>query len=307
MPSLVAHHHFAVMVEQAAEPDLAFADAQSPLTYRWGAQGPDILFYHNAPFGSRTALLGRQMHNEKIAECFTGLTQTAAQMKSVSALSYILGFCTHYCLDRRLHPFIENIIQTRMQTEAFAEYDKDARHRLCEADLDAAVIEQYISSEQSSFEAYRLLDPLSPAARLIGKLLTEAGQNVYQIGTSPSRVESAMRTMRTAHTLLHTTSEGARAQIASVERLFGKPGLLTTMMRPLHRLPIDCTNASHQIWHKENMPQVDRTDSFFDLFEGSIPSALSLQRAVYNCYYQSTPINPMFFPADYNGTPLSEK
>lgn len=304
MPSLVAHHHFAVMVEQAAETDLAYADAQSPLAYRWGAQGPDILFYHNAPFGSRTALLGRQMHQHHIAESFTAMIQTAAKLRNVSALSYILGFCTHYCLDRHIHPYIADMIRTKLFD--YCDYDEDGCHRLCEADLDAAVITHYISADQAGFEAFRLLDPMPQAARLIGKLLTAVGHEVYGIQTSPARVESAMRTMRTVHTLLHAGSETAKAQIASLERLFGKPGLLTSMMRPKEPLPIDCENLQHNVWHKASVPHVDRTESFFDLMEGAIPAALVLQRAVYNCYYKGTPLSPLFFPADYNGIPLEE-
>ncbi len=302
MPSLVAHHHFAAMVEQSAETDIAHASAVSPRAYRWGAQGPDILFYHNAPFGSRTALLGHRMHHESIAETFSAMIKLAAHFKNPSALSYILGFCTHYCLDRRIHPYVQDSIQTLLLPNF--EYDTDGCHRLCEAYLDVAVIERYISSEQESFESFRLLNPQPKTAHLIGTLLSHVGEQVYAIPTSPARVEAAMRTMRTVHTLLHAGSETARTQIASLERLFGKPGLLTTMMRPAEPIAIDCANLSHRVWHKASMPEVERTDSFFDLFEGAIPAALALQRAAYNCYYKGTAMSPLFFRLDYNGLPL---
>lgn len=302
MPSLVTHHHFAVMVEHAAEPDLARACHLSPIAYRWGAQGPDILFYHNAPFGSRTALLGHRMHREHIAPAFLALVRAAARLKDPAALSYALGFCTHYCLDRRTHPYIQDTIDTLLMPHY--QYDEDACHRLCEADLDAQVIENYISAEQERFEAFRLLDPQPITCRLVGKMLTEAGDAVFRIQTSPAKVEAAMRSMRTVYTLLHGGSDAARAQIKAVERLIGKPGLLSTMLRPRQPLPEDCANLSHRAWHKPHVPEVTRYDSFFELMEDAVPAALSLQRAVFTAYHRGTPLNPLFFPADYNGNPL---
>lgn len=305
LPSLVSHHHFAVMVEHAAEPDLARACHMSPIAYRWGAQGPDILFYHNAPFGSRTVLLGHRMHREHISTAFLTLVRAAARLRDSAALSYVLGFCTHYCLDRRTHPYIQDTIETLLMPRY--QYDEEACHRLCEADLDAAVIEHYISAEQERFEAFRLLDPQTAVCRQIGKMLTEVGLQVFNIQTAPAKVESSMRTMRTVHTLLHGSSESTRAQIRSVEKLIGKPGLLSTMLRPLQPLPEDCVNLSHRAWHKPHVPEVTRYESFFDLMEDAIPAALSLQRAVFTAYHRGTALNPLFFPADYNGKPIIEE
>lgn len=302
MPSLVAHHHFAVLTEQAAEPDIAYACEQSPIAYQWGAQGPDILFYHNAPFGSRTVLLGQQMHREHVASAFTAMTRSAARQKNPAALAYLLGFCTHYCLDRRTHPYIQDTIDNLLRPHYG--YDDPACHRLCEADLDAAVIEYYISSEQERFEAYRLLDPQPQATRAAGRILTDVGEQVYRIPTTPAKVESAMRTMRTVYALLHGSTEAARNQISALENLIGKPGLLSTMIRPRHALPEDCANIQRRIWHKASVPEVARSDTFFDLLEDAVPAALSLQRAVYTSYFQNTALNPLFFPADYSGNPI---
>lgn len=304
MPSLVTHHHFAVLVQQSAEPDLRNACDVSPSAYRWGAQGPDILFFHNAPFGSRTSLLGHRMHAGRIAEAFNALVHSAARQHDPAALSYLLGFCTHYVLDRRTHPYIQDTIETQLMPR-YPDYDEDACHRLCEADLDAQIITNYISGEQENFEAFRLLDaPSAQVGRLIGRMLTDVGEPVYHVDTAPPRVEGAMRTMRLVYNILHGGSrDGARAQIELFERMLGQPGLLSTMLRPTTPLPADCANLAHRVWHKPDVPEIDRTDSFFELFESSVQPALSLWRAISNCYHRGTPLNPLFFPANYNGMP----
>lgn len=305
MPSLVTHYHFAAMVRQAAEGSLAHAANICPSAYLWGAQGPDILYYHNAPLGSRTALLGQKMHAERVAAAFSALVRSGVRQNSFAALSYLLGFCTHYILDRRTHPYIQDTIRTRLKPR-YA-YDDDACHRLCEADLDAAVITVYLHKDQERFEAFRLLDaPPSDISRMIGRMLSDVGDPVYRTETAPGKVEAAMRTMRLVYSILHSGgNEGARMQVESLERMLGKPGLLSTMLRPPVPLPDDCANLSRRVWHKPHVPDVDRTETFFELMENSVPAALALQRAVCASYRQDTPINPLFFPANYNGAPLT--
>lgn len=304
MPSLVTHHHFAVLVQQASGADLRYAGDAAPSAYHWGAQGPDILYYHNAPFGSRTALLGQRMHEGRVAEAFSALVRSGVRQHNPAALSYLLGFCTHYVLDRRTHPYIQDMIATQLLPR-YPEYDEACCHRLCEADLDAAVIENYISSDQVHFEAFRLLDaPPASVARLIGRMLTDVGDPVYRIETAPPRVEAAMRTMRLVYNILHGGgSEPARGQIEVLERMFAKPGLLSSMLRPTAPLPEDCANLAHRVWHKPQVPDVDRSESFFELLESAVPAAISLQRAVYTSYRRGTPLNQLFFPANYNGDP----
>ena len=303
MPSLVTHHHFAVLVHQAAESDLRHAADASAPAYRWGAQGPDILFFHNAPFGSRIALLGQKMHAERVAEAFTALVRSGARARNPAALSYLLGFCTHYVLDRRTHPYIQDTIETQL----LPRYDlsEDACHRLCEADLDAQVITNYVSCDQEHFEAFRLLDaPPAPVSHLIGRMVSDVGGPVYGIEAPPGKVEASMRSMRLVYNILHGgSSESARAQIATLERMLGKPGLLSSMLRPRQPLPADCANLGHRVWHKPHVPEVDRSESFFELMEDAVPTALALQRAVYTAYHRGTPLNPLFFPANYSGTP----
>lgn len=308
MPSLVTHHHFAAMVEQAAPVEIQHAATSEASAYRWGAQGPDVLFFHNAPFGSRTALLGHRMHATRVAESFTALVRAAVRQKTPAALSYVLGFCTHYVLDRRAHPYIEDTINTLL-LPAYPQYDNAACHRLCEAALDTEMILKYISCDAEHFEAFRLLDaPPANIARMIGRLLTDVAEPVYHIETAPARVEASMRTMRLVYTILHGGgNENVRGQIEVLERMFGKQGVLSSMLRPTVPLEIDCANNSHRVWHKAQMPTVARTESFFDLLEDAIAPAIALQRAVYQSYYKDMPLNALFFPANYDGLEENER
>lgn len=66
-------------------------------------------------------------------------------------------------------------------------------------------------------------------------------------------------------------------------------------------LAADCANREHRPWQSANG---ERTESFGDLFDAAVPLAVSLQRAVLDRYFQDKPLDPRFFPSDFNGNPV---
>lgn len=133
MPSFVMHHYFAARVCELAPPELARICTAAPAAYSWGSQGPDPFFF--IPLSGASAQLGGRMHRGHIAEVFRAMAQAAHG--SAVALAYLLGFCTHYALDRTVHPYIETQTQRLMKEYQLS---NSAAHKLCEADLDAEVL-----------------------------------------------------------------------------------------------------------------------------------------------------------------------
>ena len=74
MPALVAHHHFAVHALKLTPPHVQAAVSSAPAAFRWGAQGPDILYFHNPPLPGKLPRLGGTMHRYKILRCFQTLS-----------------------------------------------------------------------------------------------------------------------------------------------------------------------------------------------------------------------------------------
>ena len=65
MPDLITHHLFCqqVLDNAALPPDAHRAIANYPSAFYWGAQGPDLLFYHRVLFGgSRLNAAAKFMH-----------------------------------------------------------------------------------------------------------------------------------------------------------------------------------------------------------------------------------------------------
>ena len=115
---------------------------------------------------------------------------------------------------------------------------------------------------------------------------------------SPAAVYRSLHDMRR---ILHLTHSGShiRGRLLHLERLMGKTGLASALIRPEEPLAADCANQEHRPWTANGE---ERTDSFCDLFDAAVPLAVSLQRAVLDRYYQQKPLDPRFFPTDFTGS-----
>ena len=80
--------------------------------------------------------------------------------------------------------------------------------------------------------------------------------------------------------------------------------MASSFIRPTEPLAADCANREHRPWQSANG---ERTESFGELFDAAVPLAVSLQRAVLDRYFQDKPLDPRFFPSDFNGNPVKNE
>ena len=296
MPSFATHYIFAATVQRVTGDSAAHTAALYPAAYRWGAQGPDPLYYYHAPFPGPVSALAQRMHLEAPGPLFEQLCAAAIQQHDTAALAYVFGFCTHYALDRVSHPLIA--AQADRLALFMPGYSAAARHKLCESDLDGILIANYISDDAAQFEAFRLLDPNAAECTVLSRVLAAAAKNACAgAHLSPAVVYRSLHDMRRVLRLAHGGSY-AVGHLQRLEHLFGKSGLASSLIRPREPLAADCANAEHRSWQGDG---VERNESFFDLFDAAVPLAVSLQRAVLERYYQKKPLDPRFFPTDFYG------
>ena len=67
-----------------------------------GAQGPDLLFYI---FGKYRGTAGR-VHTCAVYEQFCALARICSSSGSADFAAYCLGYVSHYCVDREIHPLM---------------------------------------------------------------------------------------------------------------------------------------------------------------------------------------------------------
>ena len=289
MPSFVTHHYFAVRVRRAAPPAIACLCENAPAAYAWGSQGPDPFFF----YPSTLSRLGGRMHRSGIAETFRAMADAAGE--SPAALAYLLGFCTHYARDRTVHPYIED--QTRRLSVNYR-LSGSAAHKLCETDLDSAVLLRLGKAVPASEPAYRLLDTEAPECREAARLLSAAG-NAAGGAVTAGQAKDALRCMYQVYRFLHRSRAGRRL-LPMGEAALHQPGALSSMFRRNTLLPEDSPNRAHRIWLDwEGRPH---TEDFRTLMErDALPFALVLQRAACAACRRGNPFPEGMFSMDYSG------
>ncbi len=302
MPALVSHYHFASASIKQARPQLASIVAKAPEAFRWGAQGPDILYYHHPMRDNRVVRTGHRMHEERVWRTFSCMTAECARQDTTAATAYLLGFCCHYVLDRTVHPFITYTANYRLDP-VYPYLSHSSLHNLCEAELDRALIEKYYPGDSADFRAYLLLPTDKQTFSAAGALLSQASWQVYGSRISSKTVGSAMRTMQRAQHMLHDKSGKRSAVVGWMETRVGESGSVSSLIRPVKPLPADCVNSSHNAWIDAAQPHRRCYTDFFQLFEGAQRPAAQLMEQCYDALQSGDPLPQYLFSLNFLGLP----
>lgn len=302
MPALVSHHLFAESSLKQAAPHLANAAAAAPMAFRWGAQGPDIFFYHQPLYENHISRTGHLVHEERVARMFSELTAECARLNTPEAMAYVLGYCCHYTLDRIVHPFVTYIANYRIDP-LYPQLSHQAQHNLCESELDRALLAAAHSGNPSDFRAYMLLSIDSKTANCIGAMLSNAIWSVYGIRIPPNAVKHSMRSMLRFQRMLHDRTGRRQSTINWMEDCFHASGFLSSHIRPVHPLDTDCTNMSHQPWIDAATPRIRRYTDYFQILNQAQRPAAQLMETCYDAVQTGKALPHYLFPANYLGLP----
>lgn len=122
MPSSITHQLIAEEALKRFPPAAAEAVRRAPDEYFLGAQGPDVFFFYR--IGSNKEYnFGKFLHRYRVYDVFILFLRVLAQDKNdnrvpqfseeekTQALSYMLGYITHYSADSTFHPFVYHYLQ----------------------------------------------------------------------------------------------------------------------------------------------------------------------------------------------------
>lgn len=110
MPAAYAHIRFGK--EQTLPGKYGALPRNFPQLYTVGLQGPDLLFYHNPVFPSAKVREGNRLHRLTGQAFFAQAIAAYKKAPSDGALAYLFGVLGHYCLDSRVHPLVNQLVET---------------------------------------------------------------------------------------------------------------------------------------------------------------------------------------------------
>lgn len=264
MPAFVTHVLFGedVFYSLSAE-EQAFIKAH-PVSFFWGLQGPDLLFYTYAFWQNpNLPAFGSFLHRQRAKPLLEALHRQVDRQPQgpvqEEMQAYFWGFLCHYCLDCAAHPLIGCLQQKYEQAGC-----RYGVHHKLESDLDTAFYEARCNRKISSFRIPQGWDaPVSRQA--IGTVYERLGREYgvpvgrWQVDTCFSCAAAVMRL---------AVQEPCRLPmggIRGVEALMGRPGMIAAHLRSGEFLDGDPMNETHRPWSNLRTGQ-ESTASFLQLY-----------------------------------------
>lgn len=300
MPAFVSHHRFADAALTQAQPYIIKAVSAAPMAFRWGAQGPDILFYHQPLIENRVSRIGHCIHDVHVGCMFSTLVAECAHQNTPEAIAYLMGFCCHYALDSAAHPFVTYISNYRLDP-LYPQLTHSALHNMCEAELDRALLDKEQTGGSAAFRADLALCMDKRVVPTIGAVLSSAIWEVYGTRVPPKTIAASMRSMLRILYLLHDKNGRRASAVLRLENCVGSAGAISSLMRPVQPLEADCTNRSHAPWIDAQTPYIRRYTDYFQIFQQAQHNAACLMDACYGAVQSGAPLPQTLFRLNYLG------
>lgn len=269
MPAFSTHYAFACETAQSLQNELDFK--LNKQAYLMGAQGPDVFFFHRilcAVPGKSLRKQGSAIHREKPALIFESLGNAFKNSGAV-AQSYIIGFITHYSLDRMCHPYVYSY-----QEKVLSDYPSlhpFSAHNVVELSMDSLVLAERFGIEHPEcFDTCKTLSEdreiLNECANALGTVSSE----VLKANISRESCLQAFRDTKRLQSVLcdrHGIVKGALYAAESLAYPFSKGFRVSAMFREkdLEKAK-KYANINNEFW-RSPYDSLKRNESFLDLYE----------------------------------------
>lgn len=264
MPGTYAHAYTGERALHLAADEVRRAAMRFPSAYRAGCQGPDP-FYFAHPYG-KSAIemyqLAGKIHTQRVGALMEALLHHAG--RNQVALSYFLGFLTHYALDVRTHPYV---------------YFKSCnKHHVCfETQLDNALLQLHgIPLQQISPAAQMHLTRQELAT--LNAMWRDVGRAVYGEDMR-NAFASAYNAYRLMISLRFDPTNTKYRLMSALERLAGKRPFISLMLAQEEVAGgVDYLNLEQEPW-EHAWADTSHQDSVPDLIETAAGDAARMQHA----------------------------
>ena len=276
MPAVVSHYLLADRVYDALleyQPQLDIDHT----AFVWGACGPDIFFLHRVmPYQKGTSLkeYGTKLHNMSAEKMINYFIRFARNSFSDIAMSYALGFVTHYAFDSVAHPFIIHFAD--MMEEQQPEKLNSVCHNEIEANLDSLFLRYERKQKISSFR----LQTASPLKDRVNHVIAQMWQGfILAYLGEDIEIDELIQVQKDWHyslALLNDKGAFKKHTVMLGERLLGLSPVLSPIIRTAYPdLSFDYANMSHKEWYSQTDGKTHK-ENFFELADIAEEKALAL-------------------------------
>ena len=276
MSHFTTHHYFGQQVLKDASPGITRTIETNLSAFCWGLQGADLLYAHrNVNEYSELPNYGRMIHGERTNTLFTFLAHDLLSHRKCldfdTLMAYYYGFCCHYALDQKLHPYVFSL-QKRVEDVA-----GKARgvHWHIEDGIDrelTANMSKFVPSHLPA-EDYYVAD--ANVRRTIGGLYSRILWNVYGVRTQAGAVEECFIDGIWRTDMIYQENGALKPYAIMNQQVIRSCPEFKTLFENAVPTNVDCLNLKRDSWYHFGNKAYSN-DTVLDMMEQAKELALTL-------------------------------
>ncbi len=283
MPAVITHYLHAEAVREKLKEKGIKTDKRMLF---WGAQGPDIMYFHRAmPHQPGISLrrIGSALHTGDPEVLFKTMEELCrGGYKDVC--SYAIGFLCHYSLDRMAHPYVYAFQKDYILKNDFR-HNPSYIHNLIEHNVDIILLHDRKSIKPAEMP----IDVMLSGSKSVINRQAEFMQAILLklipgSGATLRRIRRAFCDMRT-NTSMMFDRHGKKKFVSAVERIFHTGPAVSSLIEGEEPDGyMDYMNEGRAAWSnpfEENAGQTANT--FYDVFNNSVQDAVNLILTFLEC------------------------
>ena len=211
----------------------------------------------------------------------------------IIADAYICGFLGHYTLDTYCHPYIfarTHHLQNKDRNGGLYDF---GRHVFLETGIDQEMISHFLHCKPTDFRPGDTIALSPKERRVIAKVLAFAIAKVYPDAAMPKwQIRGACRAMKIESRLMHDPSGIKKRIVRRLEAIFVKVPVISPMLPSdtVYAYKDPC-NYRHKLWHNPWNPEIDHTESMYDLFTIAAPTFADRIHAYFGAVNEHTDVS----------------
>lgn len=308
MADFLTHDLFGKTVEKHAPLAVKELAAQYQEAFRWGFQGPDILFFRSLwKEGGPYHHAANRMHSEFTDELFSAMTEHIRRQESGKKevmLAYFYGFLCHYALDSAIHPYVYAL--QRKGEAKNPDASPGTLHCQIETDIDMALCDRWEGKSATEFHPYDGHHLPTGQQWIIGDLYETVLLEVYGEVVPAEETAHSFADTLLVEDLLYR--QGKNLGKAAFAMGLVKPKWSDFVSHAKISLPSwDALNLKKRGWRSPDQPEILRKDSVLEILEQAEGRAVELMEA-YARMFDGQEWGALHFPVSFdNGNHNSKK
>lgn len=283
MPGIITHYCCAERVLEKLEKEGINVHRDS---FIWGAQGPDLFFFHRFfPWDKGIKLMeyGTRLHDESPSLFFEIMRNYMKTKPSLydETLSYQMGMFCHYALDRAAHPFVNAGVEVM---EESGNHPKSFNcHGQIESSLDIIMLRYSRGITPVDFDLRTTVPKNSDTFATIEAFYKYALRHRFGADIDERSIAKICPDTIRMFGILNNRMLIKKPMLEFGEKLIGKRGTFSVQMRGITEGDdYDYANISKQTWENPLKKDESRNESFFDIFEFACNDSVELIKKYIN-------------------------